>query len=62
MVGGVNDTSSEAVRRTLDDLKKNSSLFVPEDIVIVETPYRFDNISFNCSVKEQHNTNSNNYA
>jgi len=49
-LGGVNDTSDLAVDETIKLFETHASQFRPEDIMVVETPYRYDNPSLNKSI------------
>jgi hypothetical protein len=59
LMGGVNDTSETVVDETMDLLDSNASLFNTTKLVIVETPYRYDNINLNKAIAEQNKKLSN---
>lgn len=54
IVGGVNDTSLESVRKLVNNIESNEqNKKASHRVLVVETPYRYDNIHFNESIKYQ---------
>jgi hypothetical protein len=54
IMGGVNDTSEESVNKVIQDI--NSQFSNDEhrpSVVVIETPYRYDDVSLNESIKKQ---------